>query len=56
MVYIENEISITADKCEVCDNHSDNPVYCIKCGRFACGKCIEGYFSDWECACIECGW
>ena len=42
--------------CEQCKNDESKMFGCIKCGAVVCTNCIDGYISDWECICKECGW
>ena len=45
-----------ACECEVCKSKYSKFFECIKCGTVVCTDCIDGYLSDWECVCKECGW
>ena len=43
-------------ECENCGSKYAKNFGCIKCGTVVCVDCIDGYLSDWECICKECGW
>ena len=56
MMSEEKTFELIAYECEQCKNKKLKKFECLKCGLVVCTDCIDGYISDWECICKECGW
>lgn len=56
MMTEEKTFELIAYECEQCKNKKLKKFGCLKCGLVVCTNCIDGYISDWECICKECGW
>lgn len=45
------ESQIRIDKfliCPICNNHSQNPVYCVHCGVACCKHCVTDFFNNYK--------